>query len=138
MVQISLHLKRVSITKTATICGYVSPKHTVHHLLTLVLCLIFELKNFIAGHTCTGEGALGSDVSSTHLCYTMIWAGDAGTPDKPGLTARLTALLKCTQSMNLLWRSAAVGNSTEMQDQRKGVPFLFTQPSSFQFRQHAF
>lgn len=56
-----------------------------------------------------------------------------GTSCKPGLTARLTALLKCTQSMDLLWREAAVGTSSGMQGQRKGVPFLFTQPRSFQF-----
>lgn len=33
-----------------------------------------------------------------------------GTSCKPGLTARLTALLKCTQSMDLLWREAASGH----------------------------
>lgn len=84
---------------------------------------------------CTGEVALGREVSSTHLCCTMTWPGDTGTSFQPGLTARLTAFLTCTQSMDLPWRAAAVGTSTEMQDQRKGVPFLFTQPSSFQFRQ---
>lgn len=65
-------------------------------------------------------------MSSTHLCYTMAWAGNIGTTCKPGLTDRLTAFLKCTQSMDLLWRVAAVGTSTEMQGQRKGVPYLFT------------
>lgn len=30
--QLMCKLGRVSITKTATICGYVSPKHTVHNL----------------------------------------------------------------------------------------------------------
>lgn len=83
------------------------------------------MKNYIGGHKCT-EVALGSEMSSTHLCYTMAWAGNIGTTCKPGLTDRLTAFLKCTQSMDLLWRVAAVGTSTEMQGQRKGVPYLFT------------